>query len=96
MHLTDTRKAKENFIGVNHYFTNESTVEGTFEARKSGTIQLKKFSADGEIPLSRVQIVHGLVDEHGNELIEVEKTLPSWFEVNKIYEHFNGSPIKFE
>ncbi|NJO60827.1 MAG: hypothetical protein HC836_21985, partial [Richelia sp. RM2_1_2] len=47
-------------------------------------------------PLSRVQIVHGLVDEHGNELIEVEKTLPSWFEVNKIYEHFNGSPIKFE
>ena len=96
MHLTDTRKAKENFIGVNHYFTNESTVEGTFEARKSGTIQLKKFSADGEVPLSRVQIVHGLVDEHGNELNEVEKTLPSWFEVNKIYEHFNGSPIKFE
>ncbi|MEM9276544.1 MAG: hypothetical protein AAGA80_26900, partial [Cyanobacteria bacterium P01_F01_bin.143] len=44
MHLTDTRKDKEYFIGINHYFTNESTVEGTYEARKSGTIQLKKFS----------------------------------------------------
>ncbi|MDY6901841.1 MAG: hypothetical protein SWZ49_27755 [Cyanobacteriota bacterium] len=96
MHLTDTRKAKEFFIGVNHYFTNESTVEGTFEARKSGTIQLKKFSANGETPLSRVQIVHGLVDENGNELEEVERTLPSWLEANKIYGHFNGNPINFE
>ena len=96
MHLTDTRKAKEYFIGINHYFTNESTVEGTFEARKSGTIQLKKFSANGETPLSRLQIVHGLVDENGNELEEVERTLPSWLEANKIYGHFNGSPINFE
>ncbi|NJM23924.1 MAG: hypothetical protein HC815_41650 [Richelia sp. RM1_1_1] len=95
MHLTDTRKAKEFFIGVNHYFTNESTVEGTFEARKSGTIQLKKFSANGETPLSRVQIVHGLVDENGNELEEVEKTLPNWLEANNIYQHFNGKPIDF-
>ena len=95
MHLTDTRKAKEYFIGVNHYFTNESTVEGTFEARKSGTIQLKKFSANGETPLSRVQIVHGLVDENGNELEEVERTLPNWLEANKIYQHFNGKPIDF-
>ena len=96
MHLTDTRKAKEYFIGVNHYFTNESTVEGTFEARKSGTIQLKKFSANGETPLSRVQIVHGLVDDNGNELEEVERTLPVWLEANKIYGHFNGNPINFE
>ncbi|MEM9925794.1 MAG: hypothetical protein AAF915_18935 [Cyanobacteria bacterium P01_D01_bin.50] len=96
MHLTDTRKAKEYFIGINHYFTNESTVEGTFEARKSGTIQLKKFSANGETPLSRVQIVHGLVDENGNELEEVERTLPSWLEANKIYGHFNGNAIHFE
>ena len=96
MHLTDTRKAKEYFIGVNHYFTNESTVEGTFEARKSGTIQLKKFSANGETPLSRVQIVHGLVDDNGNELEEVERILPNWLEANKIYGHFNGSPINFE
>ncbi|NJL78078.1 MAG: hypothetical protein HC836_36250 [Richelia sp. RM2_1_2] len=96
MHLTDTRKAKEYFIGVNHYFTNESTVEGTFEARKSGTIQLKKFSANGETPLSRVQIVHGLVDENGNELEEVERTLPSWLEANKIYGHFNGIEVGFE
>ena len=96
MHLTDTRKAKEYFIGVNHYFTNESTVEGTFEARKSGTIQLKKFSANGETPLSRVQIVHGLVDENGNELEEVERTLPAWLEANKIYGHFNGIEVNFE
>ena len=95
MHLTDIRKAKEYFIGVNHYFTNESTVEGTFEARKSGTIQLKKFSANGETPLSRVQIVHGLVDDNGNELEEVERTLPNWLEANKIYGHFNGKPIDF-
>jgi hypothetical protein len=95
MHLTDTRKAKEFFIGINHYFTNESTVEGTFEARKSGTIQLKKFSANGETPLSRVQIIHGLVDENGNELEEVERTLPNWLEANKIYQHFNGKPIDF-
>ncbi|NJN11376.1 MAG: hypothetical protein HC836_45500 [Richelia sp. RM2_1_2] len=95
MHLTDTRKGKEYFIGVNHYFTNESTVEGTFEARKSGTIQLKKFSANGETPLSRVQIVHGLVDENGNELEEVERTLPNWLEANNIYQHFNGKPIDF-
>ncbi|MBW4504951.1 MAG: hypothetical protein KME64_00295 [Scytonematopsis contorta HA4267-MV1] len=93
MHLTDTRKAKEFFIGINHYFTNESTVEGTFEARKAGTIQMKKFSANGETPLPRVQIVHGLVDTSGNELEEVEKTLPSWFEAAQIYGHFNGRPI---
>jgi hypothetical protein len=96
MHLTDTRKAKEYFIGINHYYTNESTVEGTFEARKSGTIQIKKFSADGEVPLPRVQIVHGLVDENGNELEEVEATLPSWLEASKIHEHFNGRAIDFE
>lgn len=93
MHLTDTRKAKEFFIGINHYFTNESTVEGTFEARKAGTIQIKKFSANGETPLSRVQIVHGLVDNNGNELEEVEGTLPNWFEAVQIYNHFNGKPI---
>ncbi len=95
MHLTDTRKAKEYFIGINHYYTNESTVEGTFEARKSGTIQIKKFSADGEVPLPRVQIVHGLVDEKGNELEEVEATLPNWFEATLIYNHFNNESLNF-
>jgi hypothetical protein len=95
MHLTDTRKAKEFFIGINHYFTNESTVEGTFEARKAGTIQIKKFSANGETPLPRIQIVHGLVDNNGNELEEVEGTLPNWFEAVQIYDHFNGKPIEF-
>jgi hypothetical protein len=40
-----------------------------------------------------VQIVHGLVDENGKELEEVERTLPNWLEANKIYGHFNCSPI---
>jgi hypothetical protein len=43
-----------------------------------------------------VQIVHGLVDKNENELEEVERTLPNWLEANKIYGHFNGSPINFE
>lgn len=48
---------------------------GTFSAILAGTIQIKKFSASIEAPLSRVQIVHGLVDSSGNELEEVEGTL---------------------
>jgi hypothetical protein len=43
-----------------------------------------------------VQIAHGLVNENGNELEEVERTLPNWLEANKIYGHFNGSSINFE
>ncbi|MEA5598992.1 hypothetical protein [Rivularia sp. UHCC 0363] len=91
--LEDYLKAR----AVNHSQMDKqiASVEGTFEARKSGTIQLKKFSANGETPLSRVQIVHGLVDENGNELSEVERTLPSWLEANNIYQHFNGKPIDF-
>lgn len=43
--------------------------------------------------LPRVQIVHGLVDSNGNELEEVEGTLPAWFETVQIYNHFNAKPI---
>jgi hypothetical protein len=50
-------------------------VSGTFEAILAGTIQIKKFSSNGETPLPRVRIVHGLVDSSGNELEEVEGTL---------------------
>jgi hypothetical protein len=57
---------------------------------------IEKFTADGEKPLSRVVVKHGLVDVDGNKLKDVEYTLPKWFEANKIYQHFNGKPINFE
>lgn len=47
-------------------------VPGTFEAILAGTIQIKKFSSNGETPLPRVRIVHGLVD---SSVEEVEGTL---------------------
>ncbi|MBU7581446.1 MAG: hypothetical protein KAF91_00775 [Nostoc sp. TH1S01] len=93
--LTDTRKAKEYLLGITHNATNESFPDGTAAARKAGTILLEKFSANGETPLSRVVVRHGLVDEQGNSLEDVERTLPSWFHPLKIHEHFNGKPIDF-
>jgi hypothetical protein len=59
-------------------------------------ILIQKFSANGETPLPRIAIRHGLVDVNGNNLDDVEKTLPSWFHPEKIYQHFNGNPINFE
>lgn len=91
--LTDTRKAKEYLLGITHNATNESFPDGTAAARKAGTILLEKFSANGETPLSRVVVRHGLVDEQGNSLEDVERTLPSWFHPRLIYEHFHGKPI---
>lgn len=90
MSLTDTRKAKEYLLGITHNATNESFPDGTASARKSGTVLLEKFSANGETPLSRVVVRYGLVDEQGNNLEDVEKTLPDWFHPEKIYNHFNG------
>lgn len=94
--FSDTRKAKERFIGVTHLGTNEAFGEGTDAMRKAGSILIEKFSADGDKPLSRVVIKHGLVDADGNKLKDVEYTLPKWFEANKIYQHFNGKPINFD
>jgi hypothetical protein len=94
--LTDTRKAKTFFSGVTHNATNDSFAPGTAGTRKSGTILLEKFSANGETPLPRVVIRYGLVDAAGNSLEDVEKTLPSWFHPQKIHEHFNGKRINFE
>lgn len=94
MSLTDTRKAKEYLLGITHNATNESFPDGTAAARKSGTILLEKFSANGETPLSRVVIRYGLVDENGNNLEDEERTLPSWFHPLKIYDHFHGKPIE--
>ena len=94
--LTDTRKAKTFFSGVTHNATNDSFAPGTAGTRKSGTILLEKFSANGETPLPRVVIRYGLVDAAGNSLEDVEKTLPSWFHPQKIHDHFNGKPIDFD
>jgi len=94
--FSDTRKAKERFIGVTHLGTNEAFGEGTDAMRKAGSILIEKFTADGDKPLSRVVIKHGLVDADGNKLKDVEYTLPKWFEANKIYQHFNGKPMNFE
>jgi hypothetical protein len=94
--LTDTRKAKTFFSGVTHNATNDSFAPGTAGTRKSGTILLEKFSANGETPLPRIVIRYGLVDAAGNSLEDVEKTLPNWFYPQKIHDHFNGNPINFE
>lgn len=96
MSLTDTRKAKEYLLGITHNATNESFPDGTASARKSGTVLLEKFSANGETPLKRVVVRYGLVDEQGNNLDDVEKTLPDWFHPEQIYQHFNGKPLSFE
>lgn len=96
MSLTDTRKAKEYLLGITHNATNESFPEGTASARKSGTVLLEKFSANGETPLPRIVVRYGLVDEQGNNLDDVEKTLPDWFHPLEIYQHFNSKPLNFE
>ena len=96
MSLTDTRKAKEYLLGITHNATNESFPDGTASARKSGTVLLEKFSANGETPLKRVVVRYGLVDELGNNLDDVEKTLPDWFHPEKIYQHFNGKLLNFD
>jgi hypothetical protein len=58
-------------------------------------ILIQKFSANGETPLPRVVVKHGLVDADGNNLEDVEKSLPGWLHPEKIYNHFNNKPIEF-
>ncbi|BAY20245.1 hypothetical protein NIES21_61150 (plasmid) [Anabaenopsis circularis NIES-21] len=94
--FSDTRKAKERFIGVTHLGTNEAFGDGTAAMRKAGSILIEKFTADGEKPLPRVVVKHGLVDAKGNKMEDVEYTLPSWFEAFRIHQHFHGKPIDFE
>jgi hypothetical protein len=94
--LTDTRKAKCYLLGITHNDTNSSFAEGTKDTRKAGMILIQKFSANGETPLPRVVIRYGLVDEQGNNLDDVERTLPAWFHPETIYQHFNGTPINFD
>jgi hypothetical protein len=94
--LTDPRKAKCFVLGITHNDTNSTFPEGTKDTRKAGMILVQKFSANGETPLPRIVIRYGLVDADGNNLEDVEKTLPAWFHPGKIYDHFNGTPINFE
>ncbi|MFM6266776.1 MAG: hypothetical protein ACKPFA_09775, partial [Dolichospermum sp.] len=93
--LTDTRKAKCYLLGITHNDTNSSFAEGTKDTRKAGMILIQKFSANGETPLPRVVVKYGLVDGDGNNLEDVEKTIPDWFYPQKIHDHFNGKPIIF-
>ena len=94
--LTDTRKAKCYLLGITHNDTNSSFADGTKDTRKAGMILIQKFSANGETPLPRICIKHGLVDAAGNNLEDVERTLPAWLHPAKIHDHFNGKPINFE
>ncbi|MEA5554394.1 hypothetical protein VB713_26015 [Anabaena cylindrica UHCC 0172] len=94
--LTDTRKAKSFLLGITHNDTNESFAPGTSDTRKAGMILIQKFSANGATPLDRVVIRYGLVDEKGNNLEDVERSLPSWLHPLRIYQHFNGEPIDFD
>ena len=94
--LTDTRKAKCYLLGITHNDTNSSFAEGTKDTRKAGMILIQKFSANGETPLPRIVVRYGLVDGDGNNLEDIEKTIPSWFHPQKIQEHFNGKPIDFD
>jgi hypothetical protein len=96
LHLSDCRKAKNLFVGVTHSSSNESFAPGSAAMRKAGMILIQKFSKDGEKPLDRVVIKYGLNDDAGNELEDVERTLPNWFHPKKLHDHFNGQPINFE
>ena len=93
--LSDTRKAKCYLLGITHNDTNSSFASGTSDTRKAGMILIQKFSANGETPLPRVVVRYGLVDDAGNNLEDIEKSLPSWFHPQQIYNHFNNKPIQF-
>jgi len=87
--FSDNRKAKEYFIGVTHNLTNAAFGEGTAEMRK-GAFYIEKFTADNIAPLARVVIKTGLKDEAGNNLEDVEKTLPAWFRAETIHAHLTA------
>jgi hypothetical protein len=53
-------------------------------------------SANGKTPLSRVKIFRGLLDDNSEEFKDAERTLPSWFNPEDIYNHILGKPIDFD
>ncbi|MBW4670812.1 MAG: hypothetical protein KME60_26160 [Cyanomargarita calcarea GSE-NOS-MK-12-04C] len=69
--------------------------DGTASMKK-GAFYLQKFTLDNKKPLPRIVVKTGLKDDQGNNLEDIEKTLPAWFRAETIYGHFNGKPIQFE
>lgn len=90
LHLTDCRKAKVQVIGITHNDTNGSYPSGTKDMREAGTILIRKYSKNGRTPLSRITLVRGLVNDEGDEQVDVKKSLPPWFHPEKLYDHFTG------
>jgi hypothetical protein len=88
--LSDCRKPKSLLIGITHNHTNDAFGEKTDSLRKAGMILMEKFSANNETPLNRVVVHYGLVDPLGNNLIDLERTIPDWFVPDKIEAYFNG------
>jgi hypothetical protein len=88
--LSDTRKAKSQVLLISHNLTNNSFGDGTKDYRTNGTLCVRKYSTDGERPLDRVTVLWGLTDHNGNELKDVDKTLPTWFQPAMIVDHLNG------
>ena len=80
---------------MTHNLTNAAFGDGTAEMRK-GAFYLQKFTLDNKKPLPRIVVKTGLKDDQGNNLEDIEKTLPAWFRAETIYGHFNGKPIQFE
>jgi hypothetical protein len=95
--LSDIRKAAEYWVFIAHFFTATATgkSEGTHKARVNQTIQIEKYSADGETPLSNAT-VNGLVDSKGKLIENMEVTIPGWLRPESIFRHFNGQPIQIE
>ncbi|BAZ19043.1 hypothetical protein NIES4071_109280 (plasmid) [Calothrix sp. NIES-4071] len=95
--LSDIRKAAEYWVFIAHYFTATATgdAKGTHTAKNNQTIQIERYSADGERPLSNAT-VNGLVDEKGKAIKNLEVTIPNWLRPETIYGHLNGKPIQFE
>ena len=95
--LSDIRKAAEYWIFIAHYFTATATgdAKGTHTAKASQTIQIEKYSDDGEKPLPNAT-VNGLVDDKGKPIKNLEVTIPKWLLPQTISSHFNGKPIDFD
>lgn len=93
--LSDIRKTGERWIFIAHFFTNTATggSSGTSKAKNAQTIQIERFTEDGESPLSNV-FVTGLTDDKGKPT-EADYSIPKWLTPDTIHAHFNGSPIEF-
>lgn len=78
--LTDVRKAAEYLVCISHAFTNAASgnAEGFNDLRQSETIQIKRKSKNGRVPLNHAEI-SGLYDDDGNLIESKRVTVPDWF-----------------